>query len=207
MTLKEFFADCPEAALGLSGGVDSAYLLYAALQNGAAVKPYFIRTPFQPESELRDARRIAEKMKVELTVLEYDVLADPVIASNPPERCYYCKRAIFGLLRERAAADGYRLILDGTNASDVRADRPGMKALEELGIRSPLAGMRTDERQNPDAFQGSRNFYLGQAFLRLSRHPVSGRNFTDRRKSLPGGRGGKRADRDGLFRFSRARLA
>ena len=55
---------------------DSAYLLYAAVQSGADVKPYFIKTPFQPESELRDARLLAEELGTELTVLEHDVLAD-----------------------------------------------------------------------------------------------------------------------------------
>lgn len=147
MTLKEFFDICPKAALAFSGGVDSAYLLYAAVQSGADVKPYFIKTPFQPESELRDARLLAEELGTELTVLEHDVLADEQVASNPPDRCYHCKKAIFGRLKERAAADGYRVILDGTNASDLRDDRPGMKALEEMEIRSPLreCGLTKDQ--------------------------------------------------------------
>ena len=69
------------------------------------------------------------------------------LASNPPDRCYHCKKAIFGRLKERAAADGYRVILDGTNASDLRDDRPGMKALEEMEIRSPLreCGLTKDQ--------------------------------------------------------------
>ena len=147
MTLKEFFDICPKAALAFSGGVDSAYLLYAAVQSGADVKPYFIKTPFQPESELQDARLLAEELGTELTVLEHDVLADEQVASNPPDRCYHCKKAIFGRLKERAAADGYRVILDGTNASDLRDDRPGMKALEEMEIRSPLreCGLTKDQ--------------------------------------------------------------
>lgn len=147
MTLTEFFREHPRAAMGFSGGVDSAYLLCAALQNGADVRPYFIKTPFQPAFELEDARRVASLLGAELTVLEFDVLSVPEAAANPPERCYYCKRALFRLLAQAAARDGYPLLLDGTNASDDADDRPGMRALRELGVRSPLreCGLTKDE--------------------------------------------------------------
>ena len=70
MELKEFFQQCPKVALGFSGGVDSAYLLYAAVEHGAQVRPYFIKTQFQPQFELEDAKRLAAQLGVELTVLE-----------------------------------------------------------------------------------------------------------------------------------------
>lgn len=147
MTLEAFFAAHPKAALGFSGGVDSAYLLYAARQCGADVRAYFVKSAFQPAFELRDARRLASEVGAALTVLEADVLALPAVASNPPDRCYHCKRALFGLLCRRAAQDGYPLVLDGTNASDDADDRPGMRALRQLGVRSPLreAGLTKDE--------------------------------------------------------------
>ena len=138
MTLNEFFAAHPKAAMGFSGGVDSAYLLYAARQAGADVRPYFVKTPFQPAFELSDARRLAGELGMELAVLEWDILACPEVAANPSDRCYHCKSRLFGLIKEAAAEDGYGLLLDGTNASDKADDRPGMRALEELGIRSPL---------------------------------------------------------------------
>ncbi len=138
MELKEFFRQCPRVALGFSGGVDSAYLLYAALEHGAQVKPYFVKTAFQPRFELEDARRLCAQLGVELTVLELDVLAVPCVAENPPDRCYHCKRALFGRLRQQALADGYTVLIDGTNASDDAGDRPGMRALGELSVRSPL---------------------------------------------------------------------
>ena len=75
---------------------------------------------------------------MELKVIGLDVLAQAQVAANPANRCYYCKRTLFSALRERAAADGYTLLLDGTNASDSADDRPGMKALNELKVRSPL---------------------------------------------------------------------
>lgn len=138
MELKDFFAKNPRAALAFSGGTDSAYLLYEALQCGCATKPYFLKTVFQPAFELEDARRLCRELGVELTVLEEDVLAHPEIAANPANRCYYCKRALFSRLRAEAEKDGLPLLMDGTNASDDSGDRPGMRALAELGIRSPL---------------------------------------------------------------------
>lgn len=138
MNLDGFFHRHPQAALAFSGGADSSYLLYAALQRGADVRPYFVKSPFQPAFELEDARRLAEQLEVELTVLPVDILAVPEVAANPPERCYHCKRAIFSAIASAAAGDGYSLLLDGTNASDAEGDRPGMRALRELEVRSPL---------------------------------------------------------------------
>lgn len=138
LALQEFFHQHPKAALGFSGGVDSAYLLYAGLTCGADVRPYFIKTPFQPAFELEDARRLTDQLQVPLTVLEYDILRHPAIAANPADRCYHCKRALFEHLTQQAASDGYRILLDGTNASDQADDRPGMRALAELQVLSPL---------------------------------------------------------------------
>lgn len=138
MTLQEFFTEHPKAALGFSGGVDSSYLLWAAVNAGADIAPYYIQTAFQPAFELEDAKRLCEQIGVNLNVIRLDALADPRVAANPANRCYYCKVGLFGALRARAKADGYDLLLDGTNASDDAGDRPGMKALREMEVRSPL---------------------------------------------------------------------
>ncbi|WP_462423928.1 ATP-dependent sacrificial sulfur transferase LarE [Cloacibacillus porcorum] len=139
MELSDFFRENPRAALAFSGGTDSAYLLYEALQCGAEVCPYYVKTPFQPRFELDDALRLTKELGTELTVIEYDILNDGLVAANPADRCYHCKKKLFGLLlRERAANDGFSLIIDGTNASDDAGDRPGMRALGELCVRSPL---------------------------------------------------------------------
>ena len=147
MTLEQFFQENPRCALGFSGGVDSAYLLYAGVKAGADIRPYFIKTAFQPAFELADARKLAEVLGVEVTVLELDALADPRVAANPADRCYFCKQNLFRTLKERAIADGYPVLLDGTNASDEAGDRPGMRALAELSVRSPLreCGLTKDE--------------------------------------------------------------
>ena len=138
MKLKEFFEKYPRVALGFSGGVDSAYLLYAGKKYGADIRPYFIKTAFQPEFELQDAHRLTEELGIELTVVEYDILAETQVAQNPPNRCYYCKSALFGALKQQALKDGYEILLDGTNASDDASDRPGMKAIREMKVLSPL---------------------------------------------------------------------
>lgn len=138
MTLEAFFKENPKTALAFSGGVDSSYLLYAAMQAGAEVRAYYVKTAFQPEFEYEDAMRLAKQLGVEVTVLRLDALCDPQVAANPANRCYYCKQNIFGGIWRAARADGFSVLLDGTNASDQADDRPGMKALRELKVRSPL---------------------------------------------------------------------
>ena len=146
-SLKAFFTGHPKLALAFSGGTDSSYLLYAALACGVDVKPYYASTQFQPAFELMDAKRLCQELGAALTVLPYDVLAHEEVAENPPDRCYHCKHALFAQLLKAAAADGYAELMDGTNASDDAGDRPGMKALREKGVFSPLrlCGIPKDE--------------------------------------------------------------
>lgn len=138
MTLNEFFKENPKTALAFSGGVDSAYLLYAARQAGAEVHAYYVKTAFQPEFEYEDAMGLAKQLGTQVTVLRLNALSDHQVAANPANRCYYCKQNIFGNIWRAARADGFTVLLDGTNASDQAGDRPGMKALQELQVRSPL---------------------------------------------------------------------
>lgn len=138
MKLNEFFVKYPKVAVAFSGGVDSAYLLYSAKQNGAAVRAYYVKSAFQPAFELQDARRLAKELNVPMRILTVDVLSSDTVAGNPPDRCYVCKRMLFGTIRQAAAEDGYSVLLDGTNASDDVGDRPGMRAIRELEVLSPL---------------------------------------------------------------------
>ncbi|MEA4814064.1 MAG: ATP-dependent sacrificial sulfur transferase LarE [Oscillospiraceae bacterium] len=138
MNLSEFFKENNRVALGFSGGVDSSYLLYAALKNGAVVRAYYVRSAFQPRFEFDDAVRMAKELGADMKVIEVNVLEDDAVASNPADRCYYCKKTLFGAIRERALDDGFDVLMDGTNASDDSEDRPGMKALGEFSVRSPL---------------------------------------------------------------------
>lgn len=138
MELYRFFKENPKVAVAFSGGVDSAYLLHAAVTHGAEVKAYYVDTAFQPRFELADAMRLARELGVSVRVLTPDILCNSLVTANPADRCYHCKKVIFTAIREAAREDGFRLLLDGTNASDAEADRPGMRALRELSVRSPL---------------------------------------------------------------------
>lgn len=138
MRLEEFFTKYQKCVLAFSGGTDSAYLLYAALQYGCDIRPYYVRSVFQPEFEYQDARKIAEQLQADMRIIHCSVLKDEKVRMNPANRCYYCKQRIFSEISRQALTDGYSVILDGTNASDDAADRPGMKALAELKVLSPL---------------------------------------------------------------------
>ncbi|MCI8454220.1 MAG: HD domain-containing protein [Lachnospiraceae bacterium] len=137
-SLQRFFREHNSCALAFSGGVDSAYLLYAAGICRAKVHAFYVATPFQPAFEREDAKRLAEALNVGLTFLPFDILSVPAVRQNPADRCYHCKRAIFQTILQAAADAGFCKVLDGTNASDDAGDRPGMRALKELKVLSPL---------------------------------------------------------------------
>ena len=118
--------------------MDSAYLLYAAKKYAEEVRAYYVKSEFQPRFELEDAVRLAQDIGTDITVLEQSALSVPQVAENPADRCYHCKTAIFTAVMKAADADGFSVLLDGTNASDDAQDRPGMRALRELSVRSPL---------------------------------------------------------------------
>ena len=138
MDLKQFFEQYPMVAIAFSGGVDSAYLLYEASKYAKQVKAYYVKTVFQPQFELDDAKRLAKELGVEMQVLEADILRDPAVVSNPADRCYHCKKRLFSCILKAAREDGFSVLLDGTNASDDASDRPGMRAIAELSVHSPL---------------------------------------------------------------------
>ena len=147
MTLESFFKENPKVALGFSGGTDSSYLLYAGIRYGANIKAYFVKTEFQPEFELEDAHKLAKQIGAEIIVIEKSILASESVVLNPDNRCYFCKQEIFSTISAQAVADGIELVIDGTNASDNVAERPGVKALQELSVSSPLreCGITKDE--------------------------------------------------------------
>ncbi len=148
--LRAFFDDNPRLAVGFSGGVDSTYLLCEALRQGTDVSPYYVDTVFCRRSDLDFATSVCESLGTRLNVIRLDILGIPGVRMNGPDRCYECKRQIFGHVISKAQSDGYCLVVDGTNASDPESDRPGMRALRELGVRSPLreCGITKDEIRN-----------------------------------------------------------
>ena len=95
----------------------------AAKRYGCEVHAYYVKTAFQPEFELADAKRLTEELDIPLKVIRADILSVPGAAENGPKRCYYCKKALFSLIWDNVRRDGHTLLLDGTNASDDAGDR------------------------------------------------------------------------------------
>ena len=133
-------------ALAFSGGVDSTLLLHALLRLRAEglvpdLLAYYFQSKLQPAADAAEVAQIASAMEAPLEVISIDPLADlPNLRSNPVDRCYHCKRLLFSKLTERARARGLYCIMDGTNADDLKIYRPGLQALRELGVVSPLLG-------------------------------------------------------------------
>ncbi len=138
MTLREFFCKFPKVAIAFSGGVDSAYLLHVAKQCAKQICAYYAKSPFQSQLEMNDALHFANELYVQMKIISLDILADKNIVTNLWNRCYYCKKQIFTVIKKQAMVDGFSVLLDGTNASDEVNDRPGIKALDELSVFSPL---------------------------------------------------------------------
>lgn len=138
MILSDFFQQHPQAAIGFSGGVDSAYLAYCAKKYAQNMLAIYYKSEFQPEFEFEDAKRFCTQHGIPLKILYGSVLNDDTIIDNPKNRCYYCKQRIFSAIQKEALTQGFPVLLDGTNASDEVNDRPGMLALKELHVISPL---------------------------------------------------------------------
>lgn len=133
--------------LAFSGGCDSSFLLAAMRCAGLNAKAYMVMTAFQAPFEFEDARRVVEETGAEFELIRADILSQADVCANPPDRCYLCKRFIFGQALAAMERDRRHVLLDGTNASDDPANRPGFRALAELDVRSPLreAGFTKDD--------------------------------------------------------------
>jgi len=123
-----------------SGGVDSTFLLAVARRAlGDRVAAATVRTLFLDRGEVDDAQRRAIEIGVRHEIIDLDLAAAPDVLANPPDRCYHCKRRVFTALRRRADELKLPVLLDATHADDRLERRPGVRALRELGVVSPLA--------------------------------------------------------------------
>lgn len=127
------------AVIAFSGGVDSTFLLHAARTAiPGRILAVTAASPTYPAAERREAERIAREWEVPHRLVESNELEIPGFSENPPDRCYHCKKELFGILSGIAADGGFRAVCDGTNADDANDFRPGRRAARELRVRSPL---------------------------------------------------------------------
>lgn len=133
-------------AIAFSGGVDSSLLLKLTLEsarrNKTNVYAITVKTPFTTQEDIDTACRAAEEMKAEHIIIHISSFNELGISHNPPDRCYICKKNIFTQIIEMAKELGVTTILEGTNYDDMNMYRPGIKAIRELNIISPLAQCR-----------------------------------------------------------------
>ncbi|OAQ20432.1 ATP-dependent sacrificial sulfur transferase LarE [Thermosulfurimonas dismutans] len=139
-SLKKVFEGHRRVAVALSGGVDSAVLLALAIRTLGrdSVLAITATGPIFPPEESELARRTAGHLGVEHYEVKFEPLSLPAFRENPPDRCYHCKKALFEKFYEVARAWGAEAVWDGTQLDDLFEDRPGLRALKELGVESPL---------------------------------------------------------------------
>lgn len=132
-----------DVVIAFSGGVDSSLLLklatVSAKKNGTKVYAVTINTKLHPMNDLQIATSVAKEMGAIHKVIQVDELAEANIDNNPVDRCYKCKKHLFSELLELCKEYNAKYLIDGTNVDDLQQYRPGIKALKELGVISPLA--------------------------------------------------------------------
>lgn len=137
--LKSIIKDCGKIAIAFSGGVDSTFLTKVAKdvlgENAVAVT---ISSILVTDDELKEADDFCKAENIEHLIYNADVLSIPGFENNPPDRCYICKKAIFTNVQNLVGERGISVIAEGTNVDDDGDYRPGMRAIKELGVRSPL---------------------------------------------------------------------
>ncbi|MBI5665228.1 MAG: ATP-dependent sacrificial sulfur transferase LarE [Nitrospirae bacterium] len=137
--LKTRLRQMDRVVIAFSGGVDSTFLLKAASMSGLReVLAVTGQSESMTEEEFSFSKEIAGSLDVKHRIIRTNELGNNNYSKNPPDRCYYCKKELFGKLKDIAQQEGFSFILDGTNSDDVNDRRPGRRAAYEEGVESPL---------------------------------------------------------------------
>jgi uncharacterized protein len=176
-----------KTAIAFSGGVDSTFLLGIAHEVlGDDIIAVTVSAPFMSSRELQEAKEIAGRFNVRQEIAEVDMDDIDGFVDNPPDRCYHCKKYLFTKMKEIASKTGFETIIDATNADDIDDYRPGMKALAELGIISPLreAGLTKEEIRGLSKERRYSNWSKPSSACLASRIPYGDRITRDKLEKI-----------------------
>lgn len=181
--LKRLLREMGSVMVAFSGGVDSTLLLKVACdelrERTAAIT---IQAPFHSSSELAEARHLAETIGARQIVYDARQLDMTAIENNPPDRCYLCKQKVFTICLSITRENGFSWLADGSNCDDLDDFRPGRRALQELGVRSPLleAGLTKAEIRELSRRLGLQTWDKPALACLLTRFPHGARITTDK---------------------------
>ncbi len=173
--LKQILASFPDVVIAYSGGVDSTFLLKVATDVlGKKAVGVIGVSPSLAQAELQEALRIAREFNWTVVTIPTHEMEDPNYVQNPQNRCYFCKKELFGELFDFARSRGFHVIADGTNVDDLGDTRPGLKAAAEFDVRSPLkeAGLHKQEIRELSRLMGLPTWNKPEMACLSSRFPT-----------------------------------